>query len=512
VRRRLAAQAEPGGPSKDAAVVKSTWTAHGTAAALLPARRQEAVDRAAARIVLPFLHAQLGLRSLLHVGCGTGAWLAAGLDAGIATVRGHELRPLPLEASRVPRAMIEREPLAGPAPRFDLVVCTEVASAAAGPAMDQLAERLALRGDLLLLATAVAGEPDRAREWGRALERHGFAPVDAADAWQGQPTVAPWYARGLRLYASAAMRDRLPPAREAGNARAAARLEAEARWQVPPPHRRALGARPTVAVVIPCRDYGRFLKEAVESVAAQTWSELQCVVVDDGSRDDTAAVAEQLVASHPGFDLKVVRQHNTGIGGARNAGVRATSAPLVTQLDADDRLVPRAVERLVAAFLADADLDVAHCDACEFGAGARRLAAAPRVTLAALRAGNRLNYSALVRRTALAHVGGYRDIRSGYDDWDLWLSLAESGARFGHVPDVLLHYRRHADSLTHRESTRDLVLRAQVVLNHPDLYSKAQLRRASEVLERDTRGAAMSARRGTALALLRAFLGRSLRA
>jgi glycosyltransferase involved in cell wall biosynthesis len=239
-----------------------------------------------------------------------------------------------------------------------------------------------------------------------------------------------------------------------------------------------------VAVIIPCRDYARFLPEAVASVAAQTWPALQCVIVDDGSADDTAAVALQLRARHPRLDVRLVRQRNLGVAQARNAGVRATGARLVMQLDADDRLEPHAVAKLVAALRADG-ADVAHCDAREFDGGDRLLPAAARVTLPLLRRGNALNYCALLRRELFAWLGGYRDIRSGYDDWDLWLSAAAAGCRFVRVPEPLLRYRRHGSSLMDRERTRGAALRAQVVLNHPATFSARQLALAADVLARD---------------------------
>jgi len=94
--------------------------------------------------------------------------------------------------------------------------------------------------------------------------------------------------------------------------------------------------RTRVTVVIPCFDQARYLPAAVASVRAQTCGPVACVVVDDGSTDDTAAVASQLGTT-------VLRQANAGVSAARNAGLAAARSDLVVFLDADDMLLPDAV-------------------------------------------------------------------------------------------------------------------------------------------------------------------------
>jgi glycosyltransferase involved in cell wall biosynthesis len=96
--------------------------------------------------------------------------------------------------------------------------------------------------------------------------------------------------------------------------------------------------QPLVSVVIPCYKQAHFLREAIESVLAQTYPHLEVVVVDDGSTDNTAAV----VAGYPG--VRYVRQENQGLAAARNTGLRHSVGERLVFLDADDRLLPRAIE------------------------------------------------------------------------------------------------------------------------------------------------------------------------
>ena len=102
------------------------------------------------------------------------------------------------------------------------------------------------------------------------------------------------------------------------------------------------GPAPLVSVIVPCYEQAPYLEEAIESVLAQTYAQVEVVVVDDGSPDNAARVA----ARFPG--VRLVRQPNQGLAGARNTGIRESEGELLVFLDADDRLLPRALEAGVA--------------------------------------------------------------------------------------------------------------------------------------------------------------------
>src|SRR5262245_55091952 len=104
---------------------------------------------------------------------------------------------------------------------------------------------------------------------------------------------------------------------------------------------------PLVSIIIPCYNQSCFLPEAVESVAAQTLERWEAIIIDDGSSDDTAAVAQALIERYPGRCLHLIRHSNRGLGASRNAGIATTSAPYVLPLDADDMLEPQMLERTV---------------------------------------------------------------------------------------------------------------------------------------------------------------------
>ena len=181
------------------------------------------------------------------------------------------------------------------------------------------------------------------------------------------------------------------------------------------------------AVVIPAYRAAGTVGAAVRSALEQTMPPLEVVVVDDGSDDDTARVAEDAGA-------RVLRQSNAGPGAARNHGVRKADpdAEWIAFLDADDRFWPEKLAVQVEAVLGDDSLDGVGSDAVVEGVETAQVsknagkAIDRRPRFAALVGSNPLICSTmLVRREAFDAVGGFDEAREliATEDWDLWLRL-----------------------------------------------------------------------------------------
>src|ERR1044071_7848252 len=104
-------------------------------------------------------------------------------------------------------------------------------------------------------------------------------------------------------------------------------------------------SRPLVSVVVPSYNYGHLIRETLASLAAQTYDRWECVVVDDGSTDDTRAVVEAYPAADP--RVRYVRQENARQGAARNNGIRHSSGDYFQFLDSDDTIETSKFERQV---------------------------------------------------------------------------------------------------------------------------------------------------------------------
>lgn len=184
-----------------------------------------------------------------------------------------------------------------------------------------------------------------------------------------------------------------------------------------------------VTVLIGAYENERTVARAVASILAQTERNLELIVIDDGSRDGSSAVAREAIGSDPrGRVMRLER--NLGIARSLNAGLEAAAAPLVAIQDADDYSAPNRLERQLAAIAAEPKVAVVGSRMREVDGAGRVLQ--PRTSFAAGDVGPVLlrfnpipNGSALIRRDAARAVGGY-DPRYRYaTEYDLWLRLAE---------------------------------------------------------------------------------------
>jgi glycosyltransferase involved in cell wall biosynthesis len=230
-----------------------------------------------------------------------------------------------------------------------------------------------------------------------------------------------------------------------------------------------------IAVVIPCHDDGATLVQAVDSARAQDVP-VEVIVVDDGSTDPhTDAVLRRLA----GDGVRVLRQENRGPGPARMAGLRATSAEYALPLDADDRLLPGALRILRDQLDANPAAVAAWGSARHFGGLDFVQRSLPSLDPWQVSYQNHLPLSALYRREAVLAAGGWQ-LDGGYEDWDLWMALAEAGHEGIGLPVVTGEYRvepgRRLSRSSSRHAERCAVLRAR----HPRLFAdRRRHRRAS---------------------------------
>jgi glycosyltransferase involved in cell wall biosynthesis len=226
-------------------------------------------------------------------------------------------------------------------------------------------------------------------------------------------------------------------------------------------------AAPRVAVIIPCYNDGETLPDALDSLEGQEPHEL--VIVDDGSTEpETRATFERLESA----GLRVLHQENGGLAAARNAGLAATTAPYVLALDADDRAVPGSLTVLADALDAHPDAVVAWGDLEVFGAGRSVQRLSPVLDPWLITYMNGLTADALIRRTALEQVGGWTYGGRGYEDWDLWMALAERGHRGIYVPGVRHSYRLHGSRMLRDARENHDELYADLRARHPGLFAR----------------------------------------
>ncbi len=222
---------------------------------------------------------------------------------------------------------------------------------------------------------------------------------------------------------------------------------------------------PAVSVIIPSHDYARYLPDAIGSLTAQTLSDWECIVVDDGSADDTPQVLARLAADEP--RLVGISQARRGASAARNVGLGRARGEFIQFLDADDLLHPAKIDMHVRALHADPQADIVHGPTAYFDDGTptvlREWHSADRPArsraqntgapmLSQLLMANPMTIEApLIRKSVLDRVGGFDEGLDRMEDWDLWLRCAIDGARFVFVSSTqpVARVRVHPASASH---------------------------------------------------------------
>jgi glycosyltransferase involved in cell wall biosynthesis len=214
---------------------------------------------------------------------------------------------------------------------------------------------------------------------------------------------------------------------------------------------------PLVSVIIPAYEVAAFIAETLDSVFAQTFTDYEVILVNDGSLDtDDLEVALQPYADR----IRYFKQENAGAGVARNQGLRAARGDLIAFLDADDLWQPNYLEEQLK-FLREHDCELVCADALIFGDSADAdqtymewlMDAAPatgEVTFLDLVSAERslITSGVVVRRQLILEVGLFDEALRNAQDFDLWLRLARHGARLAYQRQVLLRYRCRQNSLT----------------------------------------------------------------
>jgi hypothetical protein len=211
-------------------------------------------------------------------------------------------------------------------------------------------------------------------------------------------------------------------------------------------------------IIVPARNAADTIVETLASLRAQTVNLWRAVVVDDGSSDETAATVCRIAADDSRIGM--IPGPQRGVGAARNAGLRAATSPFVSFLDADDLLAPAFLAHMIPPLETDASTDATYTGWLRLAAdGSTEEGPIPNVD------GDLFErfaaacifppHACVVRRSLVDEVGGFDEAPSTTEDWDLWLRLARTGARFVRVPGSLVVYRMRAGSRS-RDSRRVL--------------------------------------------------------
>ncbi|NUN71310.1 MAG: glycosyltransferase family 2 protein [Bacteroidetes bacterium] len=220
-------------------------------------------------------------------------------------------------------------------------------------------------------------------------------------------------------------------------------------------------SNPVISVIIPCYNGERYLKQTLESLLYQTFTAWECILVDDGSTDGSAALYQQYVSADPRF--RYHHQKNAGATVARNTGVALARGEFIQLLDADDLLLPERFSVCLRQFEQHPETDAVYSEAVTYRDGEGFLRTLPagiplKDTVRAFLFELNVTFSILIhaflfRKSILIQEPFDTALLSYGEDYDCWIRLAMRGAVFSHIDEVLVVYRFTSGSLTSQEAT-----------------------------------------------------------
>ncbi|MBW9202203.1 glycosyltransferase family 2 protein [Bacteroidales bacterium SW292] len=231
-----------------------------------------------------------------------------------------------------------------------------------------------------------------------------------------------------------------------------------------------------VSVIIPCYNQGRYLKDAVDSVLMQTYKFWECIIIDDGSTDETKIVA--LSYHKKDSRVKYIYQETQGVCAARNNAIRVSNGKYILCLDADDKISNTYFEYAVRALDCNPNVVLVTTHYQYFGKSKKKVWLEP-YSIEKLMGHNLFINCSMFRKVDFERVKGFNpNMKLGLEDWDFWLSLLEGGGSVKYVDGINFFYRkkRRFESRNDSSASKNLdYLRKQIWLNHLNLYASVYL-------------------------------------
>ncbi len=226
---------------------------------------------------------------------------------------------------------------------------------------------------------------------------------------------------------------------------------------------------PRVSVVIPIFNMELFLEETILSVLASSYTDYEIVLIDDGSKDNSVAIAKRFETMYP--HISFYEQVNQGVSAARNNAIRYSKGRYIFPVDADNLIGKEYMADAVAVLDTQANVKVVTCEAEFIGEKQGRWKQLP-FSLRLLARKNMIDNCAMYRKSDWQACGGYCEGILGREDWDFWISMLKTGGEVVRLPIVGLYYRVRSDSKRRKTQNRKKKLIDLLNVRHADFFAK----------------------------------------
>lgn len=230
-----------------------------------------------------------------------------------------------------------------------------------------------------------------------------------------------------------------------------------------------------VSIIVPCYNQSHFLNESLQSVLDQTYVDWECIIVNDGSLDNTESIAQQWCEKDNRFSY--LYKENGGLSSARNAGITQSDGEYILPLDADDYIHKDYLSKLVPKLYQDESLAIVSCYSEFFKKSLNNIIFELKpegTTYHYLLYVNQLIATSLFRKICWEEVGGYDEtMKKGFEDWEFWIAITKRGWKYKVIEEFLFYYRKSKKSMlvdtlnNHAESNKEYIYK-----KHREIYIK----------------------------------------
>jgi len=201
-----------------------------------------------------------------------------------------------------------------------------------------------------------------------------------------------------------------------------------------------------VSIIVPCYNQAHYLAKTLDSVLTQSYVNWECLIVNDGSTDNTEIVVQEFIKRD--FRFKLISIPNSGVCVARNTAIRQSKGKYIFPLDSDNYLHSQCIEKFVSILINNTNIKLVYSETQLFGdrSGLMNL---PAYSYKQMLICSVIDNSAMFLREDFDRVGGYRlNMKQGLEDWDLWISiLAEyNDDQVVKIDEALYFYRINSKS------------------------------------------------------------------
>lgn len=227
--------------------------------------------------------------------------------------------------------------------------------------------------------------------------------------------------------------------------------------------------QPLVSIIVPCYNQSQYLIDSLGSVLRQTYAHWECIIINDGSPDDTDTIGKDWLQKDARFKYKKIE--NGGVSHARNVGVALAKGKYILPLDADDIMSDDYVGKLLEVIQEEKNTKVVYGALQKFGESTQFCDLTP-FTFNYLIFSNMIHCSGLYRKVDFDAIGGYdTGMKAGYEDWEFWINLLKNGGEAKKIDTVFLFYRSKLESrMTGITLKKRYNLIAYIYNKHSDVY------------------------------------------